>query len=280
MQKLVDWLLDRRSAVIAVAVVSTALIPTISSAVIGLQWVWRGPSVAVGDALLASLIISILAIAANGPGGALPFVVAGCTSIAAGCIVGAILRATGGLTLAVQVVLLLSLAGIAAYTLFGSTSNAVFAEPMAQFAEALRVQGFAAEEIARVVALQPRLVGLFGLDIGLRLILALLIVRWLLGYARRSPIFGQEFRALRIGYVIGVPSALIAVLTLVTNATLAHNLFGIAVLAFVLQGLALAHARGHAADWNFTHYVPIYLICVVFGFSLMIMGTFSEGLLD
>lgn len=281
MQKLIDWVLERRFAVVAVAVVFAPNITIISSAVMGLQWVWRGPAVTVGDALLACLAVTVIAIgAAGGPAGAMPFAVGACLSIVVGCIVGAILRATGGLQLAIQVVLLMAFAGIAMYTLFGSTSNELFDAQMAQFLEVLRLQGRPAEDIAAIGALQPRLVGFFGLEICIRIMLALLLVAWLLGYARHSPEFGQQFRALRIGYVIGVPSALIMALALVWNATLVHNLFGIAALAFMLQGLALVHSRGNTAGWHPLQYVPVYLIGVLFGSYLLLVGIFSEGLFD
>jgi hypothetical protein len=282
MQKLVDWLLERRVAVVLIAVVFAPNFTIVSSGVMGLQWAWRGPVVAVGDALLACLAVTIIAIgAAGGPAGAMPLAIGGCLSIIVGCIVGGILRATGGLTLAIQVVLLMAFAGIALYTLFGSTSNELFDAQMAQFIEMLRVQGGRApEEIAAISALQPRLVGFFGLEICLRLLLALFVVAWLLGYARRSPEFGRQFRSLRIGYVIGVPSALVLVLALVWNLTLLHNLFGIASLAFMLQGLALVHRRGHAAGWHPLLYVPVYMIGVLFGSYLLLIGIFSEGLFD
>ncbi|MGD8324501.1 MAG: hypothetical protein PVF50_09050 [Gammaproteobacteria bacterium] len=281
MQKLVDWLLGRRVAVVLVAVVFAPNITIVSSAVMGLQWVWRGPAVAVGDALLACLAITIIAIgAAGGLTGAMPIAVAGCSSIVIGCFVGGILRRTGGLTLSVQIILLIAFAGIALYTLFGSTSNDLFDAQMAQFIEVLRLQNRPAVEVAAISELQPRLVGFFGLEICLRIVLALFLVSWALGIARRRPEFGQQFRALRIGYVLGIPSALVVVLALLWNSTLLHNLFGIAALAFMLQGLALLHARGHAASWHPLQYVPIYFIGVLFGSYLLLIGIFSEGLLD
>lgn len=278
MQKLVDWLLDHRAAVIVIAVVFAPNIGIISSALIGLQWAHRGPAVAVGDALLASLAVTVIAIGATGGlGNALPFAFDGCIAILIGCIVGGILRATGGLTLAVQILLLTALIAVGGYSLFGSTSNAVFDAQMAQIVEILRLQQRPAEEIAAIAALQPRLVGFYGFEICLVILLAMLLTRWVLGYARRSLDFGREFRALRIGYVLGVPSALILALTLVLNWTLLHNLFGIAALAFMLQGLAMLHARGHASGWHAIQYVPIYLIGVLFGTYLLFVGIFGEG---
>ncbi len=279
MQRLVDWLLQRRIAVIAIAVVFAPNVAIVSSAAIGLQWAHRGPAVAVGDALIASLAITIVAIAAaGGLGNALPIAVEGCVSVLIGCIVGGILRGTSSLTLAVQIVLLMGFVGIGLYTAFGSTSNTLFDTQMAQIVEVLRLQQRPEEEIAAIAALQPRLVGFYGLEVCLRVLFALLLTSWLLGYARRQALFGREFRGLRIGYVIGVPCALILALTLVLNWTLLHNLFGIAVLAFVLQGLAYVHSRGNAAGWHPIQYVPVYLLGVLFGTYLLFVGIFGEGL--
>ncbi len=279
MQRLVDWLLQRRAAIVVIAVVFAPNIAIVSSAAIGLQWAHRGPAIAFGDALIASLAITAVAIAAaGGLTNAMPIAIEGCASVLIGCIVGAILRSAGSLTLAVQIVLLMAFVGIALYTVFGSTSNALFDTQMSQIVEVLRLQGRPESEIAAISALQPRLVGFYGLEVCLRVIFALLLTAWTLGYARHEPSFGQEFRSLRIGYVIGVPSAAILALTLVLSWTLLHNLFGVAVLAFVLQGLALVHGRGHAAGWHPIQYVPVYLIGVLFGTYLLFVGIFGEGL--
>ena len=46
MQKLVDWLLERRAALIVIAVVFAPNLALISSALMGVQWAHRGPAVA------------------------------------------------------------------------------------------------------------------------------------------------------------------------------------------------------------------------------------------
>ena len=279
MQKLVDWLLERRAAVVVIAVVFAPNINIVSSSVIGLQWAHRGPAVAVGDALLASLAITVIAIAAaGGPAGAMPLAIDGCLSIVIGCFVGAVLRLAGTLTLAVQVLLLTAFVGVALYTFFGSTSNALFDAQMEQIIEVFRQRQRPESDIQAIAALQPRLVGVYGLDICLRMLFAMLLTSWALGFARKAAQFGQEFRALRIGYVLGAPSALILVGALVLNWTLLHNLFGIAALAFLLQGLAKLHARGYAAGWTAVHYVPIYVIGILIVTYVLIVGIFGVGL--
>lgn len=281
MQKLVDWLLARRLAVVALAALFAPNITILSSAIMGLQWASRGPVVGTGDALLACLAVSVMAlIAAGGPSPAAPIAIRGCAAIVSGCIVGGILRATGTLTLAVQIVLLLAFAGIALFTLFGPSSNALFDAQIAQLAEVLRAQGWTPEDVAAIEALKPRLVGFLGLEICLQILLPMLLAAWLLGYARREPLFGEQFRALRIGYVIGVPAVLVLVSATVSGMTLPHNLFGVAALAFMLQGLSLVHRKGHAAGWHAIQYVPVYVIGVLFGSYLLLMGIFGQGLLS
>jgi hypothetical protein len=215
----------------------------------------------------------------GGSAAAMPLAIQGCLAVMIGCVVGGILRAAGSLTLAVQIVLLLGFLGVGLYTAFGSTSNELFDAQMAQIVDVLELQGTPASEIEAIRALQPRLIGFYGLEICLSVLLALLLTSWALGYARRQPTFGHEFRTLRIGYVIGVPSALIVSTALVLDWTLIHNLFGIATLAFMLQGLALVHGRGHAAGWQAFQYVPIYLIGVLAGTYLLFVGIFGEGIL-
>jgi hypothetical protein len=283
MQKLVDWLLERRIAVVLLVVVfaPTPNLSIISSAVMGLQWVWRGPAIAVGDALLACVAVTVIAIAAaGGPSEALPGAINACAAILIGCIVGGILRAAGGLTLAVQIILLIAFAGIAMFTLFGPSSIELFDAQIAQLGELMRQQGGTEEQIASISGLSPRYAGFFGQLLCLQVVLTLFLIAWLLGYARHSPEFGPQFRALRIGYVIGVPATLIIVLALLWNATLTHNLFGIAALAFMLQGLSLLHARGHSAGWHPVQYLPVYVMGVIFGVYLLFWGLLSDGLLD
>ena len=283
MQKFVDWLLERRAALIVIAVVFAPNVELISSALIGMQWAHRGAAVAFGDALLASLAITVVAIvAAGGLDAALPLAMSACFAVLLGCIVGALLRSTRSLNLALQILLLLGFAGIVVSMMFESAFNALFDARVVLLVDMLRQQQMSENEIADLRAvlevMQPRFIGLYGFYLCLNFVLALLLTAWLLGYARKKPDFGSDFRAVRIGHVLSVVSAAVVVLTLVLNWTLLHNLFGIATLAFLLQGCAVLHRHGNAAGWLPLQYVPIYMIGVLFGSYVLIVGIFGEGI--
>jgi hypothetical protein len=245
----------------------------------GLQWVWRGPSVAFGDALLACLAVTVLSIVTlGGPGAAMPLALSWCLPIAAGCVIGAILRKAGTLTMAVQVILLLGLLGVGIYTLMGPVPEALSDDELQQLLEAMGMsQAVTVEEAA---AIRPRLAGFFGLQICLELIAALFVVCWLLGIARGRPEFASQYRSLTIGYVLGVPAALICLAALASDYTLLHNLFGIAGLAWLLRGIVYIHGRLNAVGAHIMVYVPVYILGIMFGFSLLIQGIFSDGLFD
>ena len=250
MQKLVDWLLERRIAVVAAAVLFAPTVSMFSAAVMGLQWVWRGPSVAFGDALLACLAVTVLAmVTLGGPASAMPLALSWCLPIAAGCVIGAILRKAGTLTMAVQVILLLGLLGVGVYSAVGPMPEALSDDEIQQLLEAMGLSNaVSSDEAASINAMRPRLIGFFGLQICLELIAALFMLSWLLGIARGKPEFASQYRSLTIGYVLGVPAALICIAALVSDYTLLHNLYGIAGLAWLLRGIVYIHGRLNALE--------------------------------
>jgi hypothetical protein len=246
-----------------------------------LQWVWRGPSVAVGDALLACLAVTVLAmVTTGGPGAAMPYAVGWCLPVVVGCVIGGILRATGSLKMGVQVILLLCFFGVGLYSIFGPMPQVLADEDLRVLLEALGRGDASFVADGSRDAIQFRLIGFLGLQICLELIATMFVITWLLGFARRRREFAKEYRSLTIGYVLGVPFALVFLAALVSDSTLLHNLFGVAGLAWLLRGLVYCHCRVHAIGAHPVVYVPVYVFGVLFGFSLLIQGIFSNGLID
>jgi hypothetical protein len=92
---------------------------------------------------------------------------------------------------------------------------------------------------------------------------------WALSLARGDLPFGQRFRELRIGFVLGVPGAVIVLAMFVFDYALIHNLLAVAACGFLLQGLALVHGRAHSEQWHLLYLVPVYL----FGVPALIVAT-------
>jgi hypothetical protein len=249
-RELIRWVLARRYAVVALAVVFAPNLSFVSAGLLALQAAYRGPAVAIGDALLAALGVAVVTLLAGGPA-AMPL--AALMALAIGVIVGSTIRYFRSLNLTFQALLLVAYVAIIGYTIFGSTSNIVFDRMMTEIVEMMRAQGMAAGAITELQSMQPRLVGIFAVSIFL----------------------GEEFRSLRLGYVLGVPGAAFFILSLVIDSTLVHNLFGVAVCGFLVQGLAYVHQWAHAQRLHPVYLLPVYLLLVPLILLFALLGVFG-----
>lgn len=276
MKELVDWVLARRYAVIALAVIFAPNLSFVSAGLLALQTAYRGPVVAIGDALLAALGVAFVTLLAGGPQG-MP--VAAVIALVIGIVVGTGIRFLRSLTLCFQAIVLCLYVGVLVYTLFGSTTNLLFDTTMDQFVELADLQGVSAGELTELRARQPRLVGVFAISIFLDLTAVLMLSFWWLGIAREEVRFGEQFRALRLGYVLGLPGALICLGTLVFESALVHNLFGVAACGFLVQGLAYSHQWVHARERHPAYLLPLYVLVVpaFLVFSLFAVLGFSPS---
>jgi hypothetical protein len=271
-RELIRWVLARRYAVVALAVVFAPNLSFVSAGLLALQAAYRGPAVAIGDALLAALGVAVVTLLAGGPA-AMPL--AAIMALAIGVIVGSTIRYFRSLNLTFQALLLVAYVAIIGYTIFGSTSNIVFDRMMTEIVEMMRAQGMAAGAITELQSMQPRLVGIFAVSIFLDLTVVLLIGYWWLALARDEVQFGEEFRSLRLGYVLGVPGAAFFILSLVIDSTLVHNLFGVAVCGFLVQGLAYVHQWAHAQRLHPVYLLPVYLSLVPLILLFALLGVFG-----
>jgi hypothetical protein len=273
MKELVDWVLARRYALISFAVIFAPNLSFVSAGLLALQTAHRGPVVAIGDALLAALGVAVVTVLAGGSA-AMPL--AASVTLTMGVIVGGAIRYFRSFTLTFQAIVLCAYVLVLGYSLFGSTSNVLFDSIMDQILEIMRAQGASAGALAEQRLLQPRLVGVFAISILSELIVVLILAYWWLSLAREEVKFGEEFRALRIGYVLGVPGALICFAVLVFDGSLVHNLFGVAACAFLLQGLAYAHRWAFAHQWHAVYLLPVYVLLVpmLLLFSAVVIGLY------
>ena len=259
MKELVDWALARRYAVIALAVIFAPFISFLSAAIIALQTAYRGPVVAIGDALIAALAVTSLALITGVSG---PATAAGVIAIGIGLGLGGLMRGLRTFNLTIQIVLLIAYTLVLMYTLFGSIDNRLFNETMMQVTAILRERGFAAAQIQELSTHPRRLIGFYSVSALIDVILVLVTAYWVLSIARAEKQFGEQFRALRLGFVLGVPGAVIVLLAFVFDADVIHNLLAVAACGFLLQGLALVHGWAHKERWPSVYLVPIYLLIV------------------
>lgn len=276
MKELLDWALARRYVVIAVAVIFAPFLSFISAAIIALQVAYRGPIVAIGDALIAALAITSIALVTGVSG---PATAAGVIAVALGLGLGGIMRALRSVNLTIQVVLLLAYVIVLAYTLLGSGNNELFDETMTQVTQILSDQGIAPGDIEQLRAHPLRLVGFYAVSALTDVIIVLVTAFWGLSVARGDNQFAQQFRALRLGFVLGVPGAAIILATFVFDADVIHNLLAVAACGFLLQGLALAHGWAHAQQWHPLYLVPVYLFAVPVVVVATVAGVLGIGLL-
>lgn len=274
MKDLLDWVLARRYAVIAIAVIFAPNLSFVSAAIIALQMAYRGPVTAIGDGLLAALAVSVIALLA---GGGSPMALTGALAIGMGLIVGGAMRYFRGLTLTCQAVVLAGYALIILFSIFGSTSNTVFESLAQQSLELLRAQGLADSELPNPAVLQARLVGIFAISMFLDVIVILLLAYWWLSIVRNDIQFGSQFRAFRLGYVLSALGAGVFVAALVFENALVHNLFAMAACGFLIQAVTYSHQVVYVNKWHPIVFVPIYLVLLLTFLPFALFGVLGVG---
>jgi hypothetical protein len=268
MKELVDWVLARRYVVVALAVLLAPSVSFASAGIIALQTAYRGWVVGVGDVLVAALAVALVTLAS---GGGAAQTVNGCIALVAGFAVGAGARWLRGFKLTVQFMLVVAYAVVLIYTLFGSTDTVLFDALMENMLDVMRELGASGAQLDALAMRQARLVGFIAVSALMDLVLIAVIAFWLLGIARGSNDFAAQFRGMRLGYVLGAPSALIVLGALAFDGTLIHNLCGVAACGLLMHALALFHDKAHAHKWHPIVYVPVYGIALPFGITMTIM---------
>ena len=105
----------------------------------------------------------------------------------------------------------------------------------------------------------------------------LFLACWWLVLAMGGKGFGAEFRLLKLGRLLGALATVVVVLGLVFDAPLVQNLTALALMVFLLQGLAVFHAWAHVKRWHFGIVVLVYLLLIT---PLAMLGLSGVGLVD
>jgi hypothetical protein len=256
---LIDWLLAQRQRLVIVAIVTAPLLPIVAAALLALETARRGTVQGITSAAFGVAGLTLLA--ALSRTGVLAFALMGLVTMGAGVVIGALIRWAGNLVLAFQVVWLVCLVGVLVFAAAGPDPATLFAPVLAGFRETLQGQGLTAEQIDEVVA------GLAQSLPAASLLLALggtlLLAYWWWSAANGGPRLGAEFRRLKLGRWLGWTATVLLALGVAFAAPLVQNLLPMAVMGFLFQGLAVAHAWVHAKQWNPVVLVGLYVLLVV-----------------
>jgi hypothetical protein len=115
----------------------------------------------------------------------------------------------------------------------------------------------------------------------LHLVGALLLAYWWSLVAARQRRFGQEFRRLAMGRVLGAIATLVIVIGLASSVELVQNLMPLALLGFLLQGVAVVHAWAHAKRWPPGLVAPMYVLLLMPAVNVLVAVPLSiVGVVD
>ncbi len=258
MRGFVLWLLERRYRLILLAVALCPIVPLVSIALLSLETQARGTQQGLLSAGLSLVGVALVALAASA---SLPAMLGvGAAAVLLGVILGALMGWSRSLTLAFQATTLACALAVVIAMLAVADPAAVWAEPIAAVAERLRASGASAEQLAVLESLAPVLFGLLAAAALGVLVGAACLGRWWYALAQADLDFGSEFRALRLGRILSAPATVLVIVGLLTNFMLLENVIPVMLLAFLFQGLAVAHAWSHARSWHPALLTGVYIL--------------------
>lgn len=192
----------------------------------------------------------------------------------------ALLRRTQSLSLCVQVTALLGCVGVALFFLWAGPYEIwgdEFEERLLQRFLEMGVHVSPEENLSSTLRLAP---GFIIGGLSLAFMLSLFLGRWWQSLISRPGAFGAEFRRMRMGLVIGIIASVVFVAAGLTHLEIFDNLVIVLLIAFVMQGLSLAHAVIMINGWNTIILVVIYGLLVVLLITpyVLIIPTILAGL--
>jgi hypothetical protein len=276
---LAGWLVQHRAARIALMAV---LFPLPALSVVSVAMVvlvtqtqsWRHAAVDCGAALL---VLTAMTLAAGaewfgiGLGAALAWVL--------GMVLGA-LRRSGSLNLAVQLATLMGMAGVVAFAAIAGGAQAFWEQVIREFADRADAAGMDLGPVDALLGVAGLMSGVVAASVVVSSVAALMLGSWWASQHGAGNL-GREFQALRMGFVMGVLTAL-SVGASLTGWPGADDLWLVLGAGYAMQGLAVAH--WHAARrrwprwWPIAVYAPMVLIPVLAAVELMALAV--VGLVD
>ena len=267
----VQWLLSRRYRLIVLAAV-LAPVPVlvfVSSALMTLETLYRGPRNGASGAVLATIVgIPLAWVWGVSPAG---LALESGAMLFAGVGLGALLRRTGSLALTFQGVGLVC-----------AEPGAWMSALLDRLAEVARSGGATEQQVSSLIEnLGPYFTGLIIAGVYLQLMAALLLGSWWVSKTQEESQFGPQFRQLRLGRFLGIPATLLMASSLLLDGPVVRNLFPLVLFAFWFQGIAVVHAWAWAKRWSAGFLGPIYVLLILpITAAVTILLLASVGLLD
>jgi hypothetical protein len=181
--------------------------------------------------------------------------------------------------------MLIAMVAVAAIELLGVDVRSFFAPSVQEVVALLRTNEAPPEEIVFIEEWGPALAlasAVFSQAVG-----ALFLAYWWSLIAARQRRFGQEFRRLALGRILGVIATAVIVLGLATalglvsRVELVQNLLPLALLGFLLQGVAVVHAWAHARRWPPGLVAPLYVLLLMPAVNVLVVLPLSlVGVVD
>lgn len=241
------WLAERRArrVLLIAGLFPLPFLGVISAAIVAFTGALRGPREGLLDCLIALLLVAgIAVIAGTDP------VFLGLTA-AAGWLVwlglGSIAGRTASIGLAVQLAVVLVVAGLLAFLLLVDDPAALWVGELERLYAEFAEQGLLDPDIEVDVEAQSRLMtGAVFAAVLLGVLVPLLLgVSWSAQVMQAN--FGEQFRALNLGLIIGGMAAVAGVLAVTGVET--HGALLVFGVAFMVQGIAVLAWWASALNW-------------------------------
>ena len=277
MKAFIDWVLAQRVRPILLAVVAAPLLQPVSAALIALETTRRdfAGGVICGLAVLGG----VLAIAWLSGADMGLFAAIGLVCAVSGVGIGLLIRSAGNLVLAFQATMLVAMVLVAAIWILGFDVRAFFGPAVDALVAMLQSNEMSPADVELIEERGTAAV-LAAAVLG-QLVGTLLLAYWWYLVATRQRRFGQEFRRLALGRVLGAIATVVVVLYLAFDFELVQNLAPLALLGFVLQGVAVVHAWAHAKHWPPGLMAPLYVLLLVPALNVLVVLPLSlVGIVD
>lgn len=280
MRAFVNWALSARYRLMLLAATFALLFPPVSAALLVLQTLKHGPAQGTTTALFALLILVAGGLLA-GAGMPLLLTVGG-LSMFSGVAMGTVAGSAQSLALAFQGTVLGALALAAIMTLFVPDPEFLVAPIREQMLEFARAGNATAQQIDIIREWDPSLLlGSMFAGLTMLLLAALMLGSWWFSFVKEEVRFGEAFRRLRLGRVLGIGCMLMLAVSFATDMPLVENLAAIGMPAFLFQGLAVMHAWGHAKGWHWGALLIAYLSLLIAPLNILtVFALCATGLLD
>ena len=281
MTDLVRWILATRFRLVVLAAV-LVLIPVlgfISTALMTLEALHRGPRRGLVSAVLA--MVAALPLTWAWGGNSVEAMAVSGALLLAGTGLGALLRWVGSLALAFQGVALVCAAAAILTALLWPQPGGFVTSIVAQLGEFANSTDATQQQVdAMVERWELFFVGLMTAGVFLQLMASLLLGSWSASRVQAESQFGPQFRNLRLGRLLGVPATLLMASSLLLDGPLIRNLFPVVLFAFWFQGVAVAHAWAWARRWNAAYLAPMYVMLLPPFMPVAVLAMASVGLVD